>query len=344
MKSKRFIIIVLVSLMLMTVSLAGCASSQQSTATSQKQIVIGVTMDELQNDFWVAAKKGMDQAAAANGIKLVYEIANGDAVKQNAQIQDLIAQHVNAIVVVYVDATAILQGVKAANAAHIPIVFCDRPIDNTTDAKADWGVTTDSTVLTQNGWNWMIQYARTNQIHLKVLELEGSLNDNNAIERTNVTAQVMKDNSDIAELVQAVPTDYDPEKALAGVTNALQAHPEINCIFMHYDGLAPAIESALQQAGRWKKIGEPGHIIIMPYSGNESGIKEMMDKYAEMCFGMDVAQEGYKSVEGAMKLAEGQQVGPPLDLPGFIITQANFAQLGPTAYGYPAALKAEGQQ
>ena len=311
------------------------AAAQPSEQPAAEPVVIGVSMDELQNTFWVAAKKGMDKAAADLGIKLEYRTCEGDAVKQNAQIDELIAMGVKGIVTVYADRQAILQGVKAANTAKIPIVYCDRPIDTTDDAKPDWGITTDSYALTLNGWNWMVDYAKKNNIKLKVLEVVGSLNDNNVLLRSKAFAEIVKSNSDVVELVQQVPTDWDLEKCLAGTTNALQANPDINCIFMHYDGLVDPIASALKQANKWKKIGEDGHVMLMPYSGNESGIKAMQDQYAEMCFGMDITNCGYKAVEAAYKLSKGESVGDPVADPGYIITQENFATEGPKAYGYP---------
>ena len=54
-----------------------------------KQITIGVSMDNLTSEYWVAAKRGMDKAATQYGVKLLYRTAEADAVKQNAQIDSL---------------------------------------------------------------------------------------------------------------------------------------------------------------------------------------------------------------------------------------------------------------
>ena len=162
-----------------------------------------------------------------------------------------------------------------------------------------------------NGWKWLADYARKNKMNLKVLELVGSLSDENVLKRTDGFKEVMKANSDIIKLVQQVPTEWNLEKALAGATNALQAHPEINVIFMHSDYLLGATVSALRQAGRYKKIGETGHVIVMPYSGNAAAIQAMKDGYVEMTFGMDVYKEGYDSVKAAVELVKGKTYGNP---------------------------------
>jgi ABC-type sugar transport system substrate-binding protein len=299
----------------------------------KKTLTIGVALDNLNDPFWLGIKKGIDDAGKELGVNLVIRTAEGDAVKQNNQIDDMIAQGVSGIVCVYVDFKSILQAVKAANKAGIPFVYCDRTLDSTADAKVAWGIATDNFALTVNGWTWLADYARKNKMSLNVLELVGSLSDENVLRRTDGFKQVMTANADIIKLVQQVPTEWNLEKALAGATNALQAHPEINVIFMHSDYLLGATISALRQANRYVKIGEPGHVIVMPYSGNASSIQAMKDGYVEMTFGMDVYKEGHDSVKAVVDLINGKTYGPPLLDPGFILTQENFATMSKRAYG-----------
>src|SRR5512140_3765952 len=80
---------------------------------------IGVALDNLNDPFWLGIKKGIDDAGEKLGVELVVRTAEGDAVKQNNQIDDLIAQGVSGIVCVYVDFKSILQAVQAANKAGI---------------------------------------------------------------------------------------------------------------------------------------------------------------------------------------------------------------------------------
>lgn len=323
----------LVLALLLVVSMFGLIN-----VTAENVVTIGVSMDNLDDPFWLGIKKGIDAAAEELGgkVKLEFQISQGDANVQAKQIQDMVTAGAQGIACVYVDQEAIKQSVKLCNEKNVPFVFIDRPVESTEDAKVAWGISTDNYALTVNGWVFMAEYARVNNMQLKVLELVGSLTDNNVLRRTQGFEKVMADNSDIITRVQSVPTEWNLEKALAGVTNALQADPDINCIFMHSDFLlAPTIQ-ALEAAGRYVKIGEKGHVIVMPYSGNAGSIKAMSDGMVEMCFGMDVFKCGYEGVMSAYNLAIGKTEGyeAPVDDPGFIITQANFAETAPRAYGF----------
>ena len=325
--------VALLACLLLLLPLAAMAGGGKGEAPTGAKKTIGVALDNLNDPFWLGIKKGIDDAGRDLGVDLVIRTAEGDAVKQNSQIDDMIAQGVSGIVCVYVDFKAILQAVKACNKAGIPFVFCDRTLDSTADAKVAWGIATDNYALTVKGWEWMAAYAKKNKLQLKVLELVGSLSDENVLRRTDGFKAVMAKNSANVELVQQVPTEWNLEKALAGATNALQAHPEINCVFMHSDYLLGATISALRQAGRYKKIGEAGHIAVMPYSGNKASLDAMREGYVEMCFGMDVYKTGYEAVKAAVGIAGGKKLGAPILDSGFIITQENFAEMSKRAYG-----------
>lgn len=301
-------------------------------------VKIGVSLDNLDDPFWIGIKKGIDAAAEEIGedkVSLDVQIAQGDANKQNQQIQDMLTAGAEAIVSVYVDKEAIKQSVSLCNEKDVPFIYVDRSLESTDDAKVAWGIGTDDLALSTQGWEWMVDYARENDIQLKVLELVGSLTDDNVLKRMDGFEKVMEENSDIVELVQEVPTDFNLEKALAGVKNALQANPDINCIFMHSDYLLAPTVQALQAANRYVPVGEEGHIILMPYSGAQLSLETIESGYAEMCFGMDVYNEGYEGIMAAYNFATGNTDGydEPVGDAGFIITQDNFEETSKQAYG-----------
>ncbi|MCI8597841.1 MAG: sugar ABC transporter substrate-binding protein [Lachnospiraceae bacterium] len=302
-----------------------------------EEIIIGISLDNLDDPFWVGIKKGIDAATEelSGKAKVEIQVCQGDANLQAKQIQDMVTAGAKAIACVYVDQEAIKQSVKLCNEKDIPFVYIDRTLESTEDAKVAWGIATDNLALTENGWEYMVEYAKENNIKWKVLELVGSLTDNNVLRRTEGFEKVMEENPEYIERVQSVPTEFNLEKALAGVTNAMQANPEINCIFMHSDFLlAPTIQ-ALEAAGRYTKIGEEGHVALMPFSGNTGAVNAMKEGYAEMCFGMDVYKEGYEGVMAAYNLVMGNTDGyeATLDDAGFIMTQDNLDETAPRAYG-----------
>ena len=222
------------------------------------KVKIGVALDNLNDPFWLGIKKGIDDAGRDLKVELVVRTAEGDAVKQNNQIDDLIAQGVSGIVCVYVDFKSILQAVTAANKARYPLRV-HRP-DPGQHRGREGVVGHRHRQLRPDGERLEVDGGLRAQ---EQDEAEGPGARRQPHRRKRAEALGGLQGSDegqprLIQLVQQVPTEWNLEKALAGTTNALQAHPEINVVFMHSDYLLGATISALRQAGRYKKIGEAG--------------------------------------------------------------------------------------
>ena len=70
----------------------------------------------------------------------------------------------------------------------------------------------------------------------------GDLGDVNAIQRRDGFFDVVDKNADIVEVVARVSTEWNADKAFAGLTNALQANPDINFLFTSSDFMLPQIQ------------------------------------------------------------------------------------------------------
>ncbi len=150
--------------------------------------------------------------------------------------------------------------------------------------------------------------------------LIGDLGDINAIGRRDGFEDVVKQHPDIIDVVARVPTEWNQEKAQAGVVNALQANPDISFIFTSSDFLFPSIVSALKAAGKYKKIGEPGHVLLGGFDGDATAYQMLVDGYLDatacrMCISRPRQRAGAAGFEGR------QTGGRAIEDPGFVIQQ-----------------------
>ncbi len=297
------------------------------------KVVIGVSLDTVDHPFWQADVAGMKDKAKELGVDLDIQVAQGDANVQNKQIEDMLAKGVSAIICAAKDSKAILQAVKKCNDKKVPFIFNDRAVFSTADAKVDWGAGTDNYLLAKAGWEWMAKYAKAKGLKLKVLELVGDLADNNVLDRSKGFKEVAAANPDVVEIVASVPTEWNLDKSLAGTTNALQANKDINCIYMHSDYLLEPTVQALKQANKYFKIGEPGHVVVMPFGGSKNSLDGVRGGWYEMCFGMNIYGTGAQCVQAAFDFTKGKAFGKPMGDPGFVIDAATVGTLGATAYG-----------
>ena len=84
--------------------------------------VIGVAVADQKSLFYGAAVDGMKSATEKAGYKLVITSANNDPVEQVNQVQNLLVQQIGVLVFISQDSTAAAAGVKAANAAGVPVI------------------------------------------------------------------------------------------------------------------------------------------------------------------------------------------------------------------------------
>ena len=88
---------------------------------------IGVSMDKFDDNFLTVLRNGMsDYAKTLPGVTLQIEDAKDDVSKQLSQVQNFIANGVNAIIVNPVDTSATAAITKAAADAGVPLVYVNR--------------------------------------------------------------------------------------------------------------------------------------------------------------------------------------------------------------------------
>ena len=312
---------------LFAILLFGCGKPQSDapgTTTTNKQLTIGVSFETLQTEYWVAGFEAIKSELKKRNIQVLEANANNDASRQLQQIQNFITRRVDGIIMVPKDAKTCIPMIRAANEAKIPIVLFNRPADKT-DAKSV-AVVADNQRLSQETVAYMIEQARKVGRKQKAMVILGDLADINAMGRRDGFEAAVKGNEDLIEVVSRVPSEWNQEKAQAGVANALQANPDISFIFTSSDFLFPSIVSALKAANKYKKIGEPGHVILGGFDGDATAYQMLVDGYLDATGVQDVYFEAEKAVQSVLDLREGKEVPALILDPGFVIHQGNLKE------------------
>jgi ribose transport system substrate-binding protein len=108
------------ALLLSATLLAGCAKRDANT------FVVGFSQMESDNPWRLAETKSLKDEAAKRGIQLVVTDAQGQTAKQVADVEDLIARHVNVILLAPREFEGLVPALNAAKAAKIPVILVDR--------------------------------------------------------------------------------------------------------------------------------------------------------------------------------------------------------------------------
>ena len=322
-----------VFVLLAAVLLAGCGRSDSPGAAGGlgKKLTVGVAFETLQTEYWVAGFEAIKAELKKRDITMLEAVADQDASRQLQQVKTFITRGVDGIIMVPKDAKTCIPMIRAANEAKIPIVLFNRPADKS-DAVST-AIVADNRTLTRETVAYMIEQAKKTGTKHKAMVVLGDLGDINAIGRRDGFEDAVKGNESIIEVVSRVPSEWNQEKAQAGVANALQANPDISFIFTSSDFLFPSITSALKAAGRYKKIGETGHVILGGFDGDATAYQMLKDGYLDATGVQDVYFEAQQSVQAVLDRREGKAVGEVILDPGFVIHQGNLKEMAPRMWG-----------
>jgi ABC-type sugar transport system substrate-binding protein len=295
-------------------------------------LTVGVSFESLETEFWAAGVEAIEAELADRGIEALTSIADGDPSRQLQQIRVFISRKVDGIILVPKDLQTSLPAIKAANAAGIPVVLFNRPAATGPDARAV-SVVADNRRLTQQTVSYLIEQARARGGEHEAMVVIGDLGDNNAVARRDGFFDAIAGHEDMVKVVAEVPSEWTQEKARAGVTNALQANPNIRLIFSSSDFLFPSIVAALKAADRYHPIGHPDHVILGGFDGDASAYQMLKEGYLDATGVQDLYFEAAAAVQAIVDLRAGKEVPDRIMDPGFVIHQNNLDEMAGRMWG-----------
>ncbi len=90
---------------------------------------------------------------------------------------------------------------------------------------------------------------------------------------------------------------------LSVTLSTLSEYPDLDAVHAPSDSPSRGIVTALQQKGRWKKIGEAGHVIFVNIDGEPIALKWIQDGYMDACISQDPVAYGEIAVDMIVKHA-----------------------------------------
>ncbi len=313
---KRFTI---ATMLMLSAALAGAQT---------KTVKVGLSWDAREsalNQAWEDHMKAEAKSqGAAAGVKFewVVNMANNDSSRQAANIEDLINGGVDIVIARALDAAAIGSSIRRAKEANVPFVTFDRP---SSGAKPTAHVGGDSAHQAKTLGEEFLKILKANKVNAKCIELQGSLADINAINRTKEFKK-LDDSSDTLKIVAQIPTEWNPEIVLSGLTDAMRAHPDSNCILAASDWAIDAVQAALKKFDKWHPAGHPKHVWIASNDLLTSAIGAMENGYIDVAVTWDAASHAKEAVRVLTLIAQKKTPGCPAEgclAKGTVATPAN---------------------
>ena len=104
--------------------------SLTSLAAWAKDVTVGVSWSNFQEERWKTDEAAIKKALDAKGAKYISADAQGSPTKQLTDVESLISKGANVLIILAMDSEAILPAVKKASDEGIPVIAYDRLIES----------------------------------------------------------------------------------------------------------------------------------------------------------------------------------------------------------------------
>ena len=273
------------------VALAGSMAFAQ-----EDPITVGVSWSNFQEERWKTDEAAIQEALSAAGAEYVSADAQSSSTKQLADIESLIAQEVDAILILAQDTTAIGPAVQAAADAGIPVIAYDRLIE---DERAFY-ITFDNVEVGRMQARAVLEAApEGNYVMIK-----GSPTDPNADFLRGGQQEVLQeaiDSGAITIVGEAYTDQWLPANAQRNMEQILtEQNNEVDAVVASNDGTAGGVVAALTAQGL---EGIP----VSGQDGDHAALNRVAAGTQTVSVWKDGRELGRQAAEVAVALASGTE-------------------------------------
>lgn len=297
--------IAILSLVLVLIPVALFAGGNQEDSSKP---FIGVTVPSADHGWTGAVIDYAEEGLSMNPVD-GRVLTAADVNKQSNDVEDLVAQGVDAIVILPLEGSPLTPACEAALEAGVPVINFDREVDNEAYSALVKG---DNSGIGINAAEWLIDKLGGKG---KVFMLSGppvsvtTQRDNGFLETIKGTG---------IEVVGLQDGGYQREKGYTVMQNALVANPEIDAIFAIDDEMALGALQAIKEAGRTD-------IKYITGAGGEKHFFRaiMEEKDIEMATFLYMPSMIQDAIDVAIKIVNGEKVDKITVIPAARVDRQN---------------------
>lgn len=286
----------------------------EATQPAEKKLKIGLSMNTLNNPFFVAVKEGAETQAAEMGFELVVTDAQNNPGQQLADVENLLQQNLDILIIDPTDSDAIAEAVRKANDENMPVFTIDRQANG---GEVITHIGFDAIKSGNIAGNFIAEALGGKG---KVVEIQGIMGTNVAQDRSKGFHEAISKYPEI-QLVAQQAADFDRGKAMSVMENILQANPEIDAIYAANDEMALGALAAIEAAGRLDEI------ILIGCDAVDPALDAIRADKLEATIAEPPFFLGKEAILTAAKIANGESVEKSVILDSTLVTKENIDQI-----------------
>ena len=278
---------------------------------------LGVSMALFDDNFLTEVRASMQARAQQLNVPIQFEDAQNDIGRQLNQIENFIAQRVDAIIVNPVDTDATPRMTRLVVRAGIPLVYVNRiPADKQLPPRVAF-VGSDEA---QSGTLQMTEVCRLLQGKGDIVILIGELTNQAARQRTqDVYDVIARPQCRGIRVLEKQAASWKRTEAADLMTNWLSAGLHPQAVVANDDEMAIGAIQSLKQARLLSRT------IVAGIDATPDGLAAMKAGELKVTVFQNAAAQGRGAVDTALKLVRGENVPSFVWVPFELVTPANLA-------------------
>lgn len=252
--------------------------------------------------FFTSIAAGAQETADLMSVTLLTDIAGDDVDTQLAQIDEMVAQGIDALIITPVDTTAVAPALAAAAEAGVVIITVDRSAE--TDVVSAH-IASDNVAGGQMAGDFL---AETIGDSGSVVELTGIAGTSAAQDRGAGFNQAISE-YDAISIIARETGNFNKDEGEAVFSEILAANEEIDAVFAHNDDMILGAIAAAEAAGR-------DDIVFVGFDAIDAAISALEAGSLAATVAQQPTEMGRLGVETAVALLQGENVASfiPVDL------------------------------
>jgi ABC-type sugar transport system substrate-binding protein len=258
--------------------LAGCRKQEGggggaggASGGGAKKMRVGFSQTEEDGPWRIAETNSMRAEAAKRGYELVYTNARGATAQQVSDLEDIIAQRVDAIFLAPRESKGYEGPLQAAKQANIPVFLIDRELEGP-KAGEDYVTFIGSNFIEEGkrAGEWL---AKQTSGKAGIVELLGTAGSSVANDRHQGFADAIKTFPDM-KIITAQDGNFTRAQGQKVMESLIQAHGRaITAVYTHNDEMALGAIQALQAANM-----NPGKdVLVVSVDGQKSALEAIVN-------------------------------------------------------------------
>ncbi len=291
----------------------GSAPGSDRSDAANGEIVVGVSLLNLSNEFIVLLEEAMREEAEQLGVRLIVNDGNRSAERQVQQIENFLLQEVDAIILNPCEHEASSPAVDKALAAGVPIVNVNSRTRSTPTAFVGSRDEESAEIA-------MTYLAERLGGAGNVVMMQGFMGQTAQIDRERGAQEVLARHPQL-KLLAVQTAEWDRAKAVTLMENWIQSYgDQIDAVFAQNDEMGMGALLALEQAGIKDQV------VVTSVDAIADALEAVQAGRLDATVFQDARKQGSTAVQTACDIVSGKPVEAEVYIPFQLVTRDNVEE------------------